>query len=182
MLDQSEFLSADSKSTISVELASFQQKGDEYKAREKKEVDKALLVKAKMHQEKLQAFSDEEVQDTGLKIVILKHFYTLEELQPDADSVLRDVQAELDAELTAKVGKPLKMQTFKYNPEGVVKIKFASSGEAEKCIELMEGRFFDARQLSCFVWDGKVDFAKANEEKKVEEGRLDEFGEWLEKK
>ena len=39
------------------------------------------------------------------------------------------------------------MQFFAENPAGVVKIKFQSGVHADECIKVMNGRFFDSRQL-----------------------------------
>ena len=43
----------------------------------------------------------------------------------------------------------------------------------------MNNRFFDARQLKCYFWDGKTDF-RARESEDVEKMRIDNFGTWLE--
>jgi len=63
----------------------------------------------------------------------------------------------------------------------VAKIKFGTSVEAEECIKLMEGRFFDGVRLECAFWDGKEDLSKGPRASREEdEKRLDEFGQWLE--
>lgn len=83
------------------------------------------------------------MEDKGLKIVVLRYFYTLEELQPNKEQVLKEITQELEVELLQKIAKPRKIELFENNPKGVAKIKFSSSEEAEECIKLMNGRFFD---------------------------------------
>ena len=63
----------------------------------------------------------------------------------------------------------------------MVKIKFKSSVHAEQCTEKMDGGLFDDRILKCFLWDGKVDFRHAREDKSVLDQRIKDFGTWLEK-
>ena len=43
----------------------------------------------------------------------------------------------------------------------------------------MEGRWFAERQLKCYYWDGSTDFT-VKEDAKVEEQRLENFGDWVE--
>lgn len=66
-------------------------------------------------------------------------------------------------EIESKIGKISKMTFYKENPLGVCKIKFDSSMDAEECIKLMGGRFFDGRELKCFYWDGKIDYKVVRE-------------------
>jgi len=65
------------------------------------------------------------------------------------------------------------------NPEGVVSVRFSVPADAKKCVEMMNGRYFDQRQLEAFFWDGKTDY-KVKETKEDMQRRLDEFGKWLE--
>ena len=66
-------------------------------------------------------------------------------------------------EIEGKVGPLSKVEFFKENPQGFCKLRFQSSLDAEDCIKLMEGRFFDGRKLKCFYWDGKTDYRKTRE-------------------
>jgi hypothetical protein len=47
----------------------------------------------------------------------------------------------------------------------------------------MNDRYFDGRKVSCFYWDGKVDYKReANKESEEEQlKRLEDFSEWIEK-
>ena len=74
-----------------------------------------------------------------------------------------------------------KMQFFPENPAGgFVKVKFASGLHADECIKVMNGRFFDARKLLAYFWDGKTDYRIARETNDEINNRIDDFGKWLE--
>ena len=72
-----------------------------------------------------------------------------------------------------------KITLFERNPEGVVVVKFDSTGAAEACIKLMHGRWFARRQLEASYWDGRTNYVVKMSEKD-EEKRLKDFGDWLE--
>lgn len=66
-------------------------------------------------------------------------------------------------EIESQVGPLTKVELFKYNPLGVSKLRFESALDAEKCIKLMNDRWFDERQLKCYFWDGKIDYKMVKE-------------------
>jgi HIV Tat-specific factor 1 len=118
----------------------------------------------------------------GLKIVILTHMYTLDELEAAGENVdyfIEEVEMELRGEIESSIGVIHKIEFYKNNPDGIVKIKFESALAAETCIKVMNGRFFDGRTVECFYWDGKIDY-RINRESEVEvKKRVEEFGDWL---
>ena len=93
------------------------------------------------------------MHDIGLKIVVLKDFYTVEEVgqsmtayMMEKDPVKRffnEIEAELREEIEEKVGPIDKVELFKENP--ICKIKFASALHAEACCKLMNDRYFNYR-------------------------------------
>mmetsp|Transcript_13656 Transcript_13656/g.9820 ORF Transcript_13656/g.9820 Transcript_13656/m.9820 type:complete len:117 (+) Transcript_13656:1016-1366(+) len=109
--------------------------------------------------ERQMAWEDEDLHDLGLKIVILENIYTPEEVSgEEAEMFLEELEVELRAEIEASIGPVVKMEFYKNNPAGVVKLKFASALHAEQCVKAMHGRYFDARQIQCYFWDGKTDY------------------------
>ena len=42
-------------------------------------------------------------------------------------------------------------------------MRFQSAANARKCIELLDHRYFDERELLCYYWDGKTDYKKEKE-------------------
>ena len=90
----------------------------------------------------------------------------------------QELEEDVGGEL-AKLGEVEKITLFERNPAGVIVVKFASSVGAQKCIQVMNGRWFSQRKVSATYWDGKKDYTvKASE--KDEAKRLKEFGDWLE--
>mgnify|MGYP000923657906 CR=1 FL=1 len=68
--------------TVNVEEATFQMKGDVYRPRENtQKADKVEKIRIKAEMEKQKAWDDSELHHAGLKVVILKDFFTQEELQ-----------------------------------------------------------------------------------------------------
>ena len=57
--------------TVTIEQAQFEQKGEVYKPREAHKTDKITQAKIKHEQDKAKAWEDEELHDSGLKVVIL---------------------------------------------------------------------------------------------------------------
>jgi HIV Tat-specific factor 1 len=92
--------------------------------------------------------------------VVIEGFYTLEEINAaeDLDTILAQIKQELQEEIEESVGSVMRIDLYADNPRGVCKIKFGQGLHAEKCIELMNERWFDGRMLKCSFWDGKTDY------------------------
>ena len=75
------------------------------------------------------------------------------------------------------------MKIYHTNPEGVVSVKFREEAAAEKCIQLLDKRFFGGRQLSAAMWDGFSSFhvKPVKEALEEQEARLAKFAAELEK-
>lgn len=86
--------------------------------------------------------------------------------------MFEEIELELKREIEGTIGPIEKMHFFRENPNGVVKLKFKSALHADECTKMMDGRFFDGRQLKCFFWDGKTDYRKAKESVEDEEKRI----------
>ena len=73
------------------------------------------------------------------------------------------------------------MRIFHLHPEGVATVKFRTDEAAEKCIELMHGRFFGGRQVEAKLWDGVETFhVKRKETAEEEAARLERFAAEIE--
>ena len=44
----------------------------------------------------------------------------------------------------------------------------------------MNGRYFDGREIECAYWDGETNYKTSTGTHMIENGRIDEFGNWLE--
>ena len=72
------------------------------------------------------------------------------------------------------------MKIYEENEDGIIKIKFHSPISAEKCIQALNGRFYNMKNIEAFYWDGKTNYDKISEDPELQNKRIDEFGKWLE--
>ncbi|GAB1212665.1 hypothetical protein ATERTT37_001810 [Aspergillus terreus] len=126
------------------------------------------------------------------KIVILKHMFTLKELDEDPAAIL-DIKEDIREECS-KLGEITNVVLYDKEPEGVVSVRFADPEAARNCVRVMDGRYFAGTRVEAYISDGSERFKKTNEKRAAledlaekgfdaedeEEQRLDEFGTWLE--
>ncbi|KAL3248823.1 hypothetical protein BDQ94DRAFT_134764 [Aspergillus welwitschiae] len=127
------------------------------------------------------------------KIVILKHMFTLKELDEDPAAIL-DIKEDIRDECS-KLGDVTNVVLYDKEPEGVVSVRFSDPEAARSCVKMMDGRFFAGTRVDAYIADGSERFKKTNEKRAAledlaekgldasdeeEEQRLDEFGTWLE--
>ncbi|KAJ6120528.1 nuclear mRNA splicing factor-associated protein [Penicillium sp. IBT 18751x] len=127
------------------------------------------------------------------RVVILKHMFTLQELEEDVAAIL-DIKQDIRDECS-KIGEVTNVVLYDKEPEGVVSVKFVDPQAALQCVKNMDGRYFGGTRVEAYVSDGREKFKKTNErraaledmaergidaEDEEENQRLDEFGTWLE--
>uniref|UniRef100_M4BDH3 RRM domain-containing protein n=1 Tax=Hyaloperonospora arabidopsidis (strain Emoy2) TaxID=559515 RepID=M4BDH3_HYAAE len=139
---------------IDVAPAAFKQKGENFVKRKKPKIDARAKIKR---------FEKE------------KHMFTPAEIEDEAFE--KELQDDIHGECS-KIGEVSKITLFAKHVDGVVVVKFASSGSAARCIEVMNGRFFAGRKLECGFWDG-TDYTHRESENE-EDKRAEKFQEWLE--
>lgn len=92
--------------------------------------------------------------------IIIKHMFDASSPEARLDiHFYDDLKSELAEELTDKLGGFEAIKIFERSPDGVVAVKFGSQLEAEKCIKLMDGRFFGGQKLICEFYDGFTDYS-----------------------
>lgn len=117
------------------------------------------------------------------KVVILKHMFTLEELEEDPAALLElkeDIREECE-----KLGEVTNLTLYDKEADGVVSVKFKAVESAQACVRVMDGRFFAGQRVIAYIYDGNERFRKsgakaAGEEDEDEKKRLEKFGDWLE--
>ncbi|MCJ1344753.1 hypothetical protein MMC31_002956 [Peltigera leucophlebia] len=150
---------------------------------------KKIIKKTQKLNSKLADWDDDDpstLQDMGSKwdkVVILKHVFTLEELEKDPAAML-EIKEDIREEC-ARVGDVTNVVLFDKEPDGVASVRFANPEGAKACVRVMDGRFFDTRIVEAYIADGSEKFKKTGEKKlgveDEDEGkRLDQFGSWLE--
>jgi len=123
------------------------------------------------------------------KIVVLKHMFTLDELQEDP-TLLIDLKEDVREECEL-LGEVTNVTLYDLESDGIMTVKFKEPIAAQACILKMNRRFFAGRQVEAFLYDGKRRYRKSGpgtnasttgtgdtdvEEKK----RLEEFARFLE--
>ncbi|KAI4204054.1 MAG: hypothetical protein LQ350_001447 [Teloschistes chrysophthalmus] len=142
---------------------------------------KKIIKKTQKLNNKLADWDDDDpqaIRDTSSrwdKVVILKHLFTLKELEEDPAAIL-DIKEDIREEC-AKIADVTNVVLFDKEADGVA--------------SLMDGRYFSGTRVEAYIADGSEKFKKSSERKLQlgdedgeEEGeeskRLDEFGSWLE--
>ena len=114
------------------------------------------------------------------RVVILKHMFTLAELEEDPAALL-DIKSDIREECE-KLGQVTNVVLFDLEEEGVASVRFRDVEAARQCVRVMNGRFFGGMTVVAYVADGSEKFrrSKGSAAEDGEEGeRLERFGEWL---
>ncbi|KAG5518800.1 hypothetical protein PMAC_002771 [Pneumocystis sp. 'macacae'] len=117
------------------------------------------------------------------KVVILKHMFTLKELE-DNITLIMDLKEDI-LEECSKIGNVTNVVLFDLEPEGVVSVRFSDEESALVCVKIMNGRYFGGKIVEAKIYDGKVRYRKSSnrtvDENDIDEQtRLEKFGHWLE--
>ncbi|CAK7325988.1 unnamed protein product [Dovyalis caffra] len=160
---------------MSVSRAKFEQKGDRFIS---KQVDSKKKKKLKRVEDKILGWGGRDDAKVSIPAtVVLRQMFTLSEMR--ADENLRS-ELEVDVrEECVKLGPVDSVKVCENNPHGVVLVKFKDRKDAQKCIELMNGRWFGGRQIDASEDDGLINHALIRDlgEDAV---RLEQFGAELE--
>ncbi|DAA73531.1 TPA_exp: Uncharacterized protein A8136_4712 [Trichophyton benhamiae CBS 112371] len=130
------------------------------------------------------------------KVVVLKHMFTLQELEEDPAAIL-DIKEDIREECS-KLGEVTNVVLYDKEESGIATVRFSDPECARACVQMMNGRFFGGTQVEAYVVEGKVRFKKsgasaaaalqddgagweAEAGKDDEAQRLDKFGAWLER-
>lgn len=111
------------------------------------------------------------------KVVIIKNMFDMREFAQDPKLIL-EYRSDVRDECAEKCGEVKKVEIYDTNPEGVVAVFFNDFESADKCVSLMNGRFFAGRRLQSFNWDGKAKY-KINETEQEAEKRMKEWDKFL---
>lgn len=160
---------------MSVTRAKFEQKGEKFVA---KQTDKRKKMKLKKVEEKMLGWGGRD--DSKLMIpatVILSNLFTPAEMRDDLN--LHDEMTEDVREECQKLGPVDSVKVCENNPHGVVLVRYKDRKDAQKCIQLMNGRWFGGKQVRAVEDDGSVNHALLRDYN-AEEERLEKFAAELE--
>ncbi|KAJ9669894.1 hypothetical protein PVL29_026454 [Vitis rotundifolia] len=160
---------------MSVTLAKFEQKGEKFVA---KQIDKRKKKKLKRVEDKILGWGGHD--DAKLSIpatVVLRYMFTPAEMRADPN-----LRSELEGDVQEeciKLGPVDLVKVCESHPQGVVLVKYKDRRDAQKCIELMNGRWFGGRQVHASEDDGSVNHALVRD-LDADAERLEAFGAELE--
>lgn len=101
------------------------------------------------------------------KTVILRHMFTLEELEEDPAALL-EIKEDIRDEC-AKLGQVTNVVLYDQEKDGLVSVKFADAESAQACIKLMHGRSFDGRTVEAGLATGAEKFRKSKKAQSEED-------------
>ncbi|KAF8345816.1 hypothetical protein F5887DRAFT_137416 [Amanita rubescens] len=197
LLDEAELRLGDLSTVMSVQRADFTHKhvtsegGEHRRTVDKKNVSKRI---GKM-QRKLQDWDDTDgfgpmttsegnasVGKTS-RVVVLRHMFTLQELEEDA-SLLLDLKEEVREECST-LGEVTNVVLYDQEPDGIITVKFRDPLSAQACVLRMNGRYFAGQRVEASLYFGRQRFKRSGAEEpelngqEAEKQRLDDFAKWL---
>ncbi|KAK9292103.1 hypothetical protein L1049_020061 [Liquidambar formosana] len=163
------------KIPMSVTQAKFEQKGERFIA---KQVDKRKKKKLKRVEEKILGWGGRDDAKLSIPVtIVLRHMFTPAEMRSD-ENLRSELEADIEEECL-KLGPLESVKVCENHPQGVVLVKFKDKKDAQKCIDLMNGRWFGGRQIHASEDDGSVNHALVRD-LEADAARLEQFGAELE--
>ncbi|PKI66939.1 hypothetical protein CRG98_012702 [Punica granatum] len=160
---------------MSVSPAKFEQKGEKFIA---KQTDSKKKKKLKKVEDKMLGWGGRD--DAKLSIpatVILRNMFFPAEIRAD-ENLKPELEADVREECM-KLGPIDSVKVCENHPQGVVLVRFKDRKDAQKCIDMMHGRWFGGRQVHASEDDGSVNHAQIRDID-AEVARLEQFGAELE--
>ncbi|XP_027204617.2 RRM1_TatSF1_like and RRM2_TatSF1_like domain-containing protein barc [Dermatophagoides pteronyssinus] len=168
---------------IKVERAKFSLKG-EYNPLlkpKKKKLNKKDREKQRKRMEKLFDWRPDKLpgeRPKSEKTIIIKNMFDVKTFENDPRLIL-EYKTDIREECEEKCGPVRKVDIYDRNPEGVATVTFNEFDDADKCVELMNGRFFAGRKLDAKHWDGKTRYKIEETDEEIQK-RIRQWDEFLE--
>ncbi|KAI1474770.1 hypothetical protein F4774DRAFT_318392 [Daldinia eschscholtzii] len=93
------------------------------------------------------------------RVVILRHMFTLRELEEDPAAML-EIKEDIREECS-KLGPVTNVVLYDLEEEGIASVKFKTPEAAEACVNLMDGRAFDGRTVRATIATGRERYRKS---------------------
>ncbi|PCH43874.1 hypothetical protein WOLCODRAFT_138648 [Wolfiporia cocos MD-104 SS10] len=202
LLDDDELRIGDPSTRMRVQRAEFKHKHEKQDGNGEAKLRKTVMDKKRATkrigkmQKKLGEWDDEDgfgpsiteedkapVTNKNSRVVVLKHMFTLQELEEDA-SLLLDLKEDVREECST-LGEVTNVVLYDKEPEGVMTVKFRDPLSAQACIIKMNGRFFAGRRIEASLYAGKQRFERSADDylenggDEEEKKRLNDFAKWL---
>ncbi|XP_039034147.1 HIV Tat-specific factor 1 homolog isoform X1 [Hibiscus syriacus] len=165
----------DGKIPMSVSQAKFEQKGDKFIT---KQVDSRKKKKLKKAEERMLSWGGRDnAKVTIPATVVLRNMFAPAEMRAD-ENLCSELEEDIKEECL-KIGPLDSVKVCENHPQGVVLVKYKDREDGQKCIELMNGRWFGGRQIHASEDDGVVNHALVRDLDE-DAARLEQFGAELE--
>jgi len=149
--------------TISVDRAQFTQKGEYDPSKKPRKRKKKDLEKLKKKKEKLFDWRPDKLRGerpNNENVVVLKRLFNPIEFDNEPALIL-EYKSDLREECS-KFGRVKRVLIFDRNEEGAAQIFFKTPEEADRCIEVLHGRWFASKKITAETWDGVTKYRSAN--------------------
>ncbi|KAL7629371.1 hypothetical protein AAE478_000891 [Parahypoxylon ruwenzoriense] len=94
------------------------------------------------------------------RVVILRHMFTLRELEEDPAAML-EIKEDIRDECS-KLGAVTNVVLYDLEEEGIASVKFRDPDAAAACVNLMDGRAFDGRTVRATIAAGHERYRKSS--------------------
>ncbi|KAI1082832.1 hypothetical protein F5B20DRAFT_530577 [Whalleya microplaca] len=93
------------------------------------------------------------------RVVILRHMFTLKELDEDPAAML-EIKEDIREECS-KLGPVTNVVLYDLEEDGIASVKFQTPEATEACVNLMDGRAFDGRTVRATIATGRETYRKS---------------------
>ncbi|KAI1356433.1 hypothetical protein F5Y01DRAFT_267309 [Xylaria sp. FL0043] len=96
------------------------------------------------------------------RVVILRHMFTLRELEEDPAAML-EIKEDIRDECS-KLGTVTNVVLYDLEEEGIASVKFKTPEAAAACVDLMDGRAFDGRTVRATIATAKEKYRRSDKD------------------
>ncbi|KAH8167212.1 hypothetical protein CIB48_g1017 [Xylaria polymorpha] len=96
------------------------------------------------------------------RVVVLRHMFTLRELEEDPAAML-EIKEDIRDECS-KLGAVTNVVLYDLEEDGIASVKFKTPEAAAACIDVMDGRAFDGRTVRATIASGKEKYRRSDKD------------------
>ncbi|KAI0862970.1 hypothetical protein F4860DRAFT_86606 [Xylaria cubensis] len=101
------------------------------------------------------------------RVVVLRHMFTLRELEEDPAAML-EIKEDIRDECS-KLGVVTNVVLYDLEEDGIASVKFKTPEAAAACIDVMDGRAFDGRTVRATIASGKEKYRRSDKDHGIDD-------------
>ncbi|KAI1757128.1 hypothetical protein F4782DRAFT_215677 [Xylaria castorea] len=101
------------------------------------------------------------------RVVVLRHMFTLRELEEDPAAML-EIKEDIRDECS-KLGVVTNVVLYDLEEDGIASVKFKTPEAAVACIDVMDGRAFDGRTVRATIASGKEKYRRSDKDHGIDD-------------